>query len=249
LEYKGIQNNIMNTYKQVKNLTDVIRGFADEDKCRQFLVQQRWNGCPECPYCNSVKYYVIENGKRFKCGNKECHKKYSVTVGTIFHASNIPLSIWFPAVYLITSHKKGISSVQLSKHLGITQKTAWFMLHRIREFLQNKDSSLLKNIVEVDEVYIGGRTTNMSNSKRAEMRKETNYRNVNKTMVIGMLQRDGDLRLVVSGKADSRENISLILENNVDRNAFLMTDKDSIYISQGKILQVINQSIIVRMNM
>ncbi|MDP4284106.1 MAG: IS1595 family transposase [Bacteroidota bacterium] len=221
----------MNTYKPVKTLTDVIRQFSDEDKCRQFLVQQRWNGCPECPYCGSNKYYIIENGKRFKCGNKECYKKYSVTTGSVFHASNIPLTTWFPAVYLITSHKKGISSIQLAKDLGVTQKTGWFMLHRIREFLKTNGSLLLKNTVEIDEVFIGGKMKNMQTSKRRAIREVG--KNVNKTMVIGMLEREGDLRLVVSGQADSRENISVILEKNVDKSAFLMTDGTSVYMNHA----------------
>src|SRR5437870_839375 len=97
----------------VKNLKDLMKKFSDEDECRKFLVQQRWNGVPTCPYCGSQKWYVIEGGKRFKCGNRECYKKYSVTIGTVFEASNIKLSTWFPALYLIASHKKGISSYQL----------------------------------------------------------------------------------------------------------------------------------------
>src|SRR6202000_485560 len=98
-----------------KNLKELIRDFSDEQKCIDFLVQHRWHGSPVCPYCNSNKWYSIENGKRFKCGNKLCYKKYSVTVGTVFHGSHIPLSTWFPAVYLISAHKKGISSCQLAR--------------------------------------------------------------------------------------------------------------------------------------
>ena len=130
---------------EFQNLKDLMLYFTDESKCRDFLVQQRWNGCPECPYCGSDKWYSIENGKRFKCGNKECHKKYSATVGTIFHASKIPLSTWFPAVYLVTSHKKGISSCQLAKHLGVCQKTSWFMNQRIRLSYVQQSVAPLKN--------------------------------------------------------------------------------------------------------
>ncbi|MGN6603739.1 MAG: IS1595 family transposase [Ginsengibacter sp.] len=221
----------MSKYSPIKNLKDLIQSFSDEQKCRDFLIQQRWNGCPECPYCGSDKYYVIENGKRFKCGNKECYKKYSVTVGTIFHSSNIPLTTWFPAVYLITAHKKGISSIQLAKDLGITQKTAWFMLHRIRETLKNNDGVLLKNVVEIDEVYLGSKFKNLSKSKRATLREEfgESAHNQNKVMVIGMLERKGNLRLVVSGKPDTKEQIPLIMNDNIDKSAFLMTDGETIY--------------------
>src|ERR1700730_12438494 len=134
----------------VKNLKDLFAKFKDEDMCRQFLVKQRWNGKPICPYCGHDKSYNIENGKRFKCANQTCYKKFSVTVGTVFEASNIPLSTWFPAMYIIASHKKGISSVQLAKDLGVTQKTAWFMLHRIRESLKENYPEMLAGIVEAD---------------------------------------------------------------------------------------------------
>src|ERR1700743_3390166 len=111
----------------IKNYMDLEKNFNTEEKCRAFLIQQRWDGVPECPYCGfNDKAYVIEGGKRFKCANKACHKKYSVTVGTIFEASNISLTVWFRAMYLITAHKRGISSIQLGKDLGITQKSAWF---------------------------------------------------------------------------------------------------------------------------
>src|SRR5436190_303417 len=168
----------------VNNLKDIFKKFSDEAARRQYLVQQRWNGSPVCPYCGSGKWYNIENGKRFKCGNKECYKKYSVTVGTVFEASNIPLSTWFPAMYIIASHKKGISSVQLAKDLQVTQKTAWFMLHRIRESLKAKNSPLLSGIVEVDETYMsrryGSDYKGMSPQQVERMERRPEYQKKNK---------------------------------------------------------------------
>lgn len=231
---------------QFKNLKQVITTFSDEKVCRDFLVQQRWNGSPVCPYCGSNKWYSIEDGKRFKCGNKECYKKYSVTVGTCFHASNIPLSTWLPAMYLLTAHKKGISSCQLAKDLGVTQKTAWFMLHRIRENLSSKDSPLLKNIVEVDEVYIGGGLKNMSNKKRKALKENSTNQYSNKTMVIGMIERGGDLKLQVAGNEQNKRNIPPIVYNNVDKSASLMTDGDVIYPVIGRNYtnhQVVNHAV------
>lgn len=219
--------------EQVKNLKDLILQFSDEQKCRDFLVQQRWDGSPVCPYCNSNKWYSIEAGKRFKCGNKECYKKYSVTVGTIFHSSNVPLTTWFPAIYLISAHKKGISSIQLGKNLGVSQKTAWFMLHRIRESLQKKGSSLLKNTVEVDEIYVGGRSKNMSNKKRKEIRGDAG-RIANKRMVIGMIEREGELRLEVAGVETDKAKIIHIVNANIDPTANLMTDKEKSYSQIGR---------------
>lgn len=217
----------------IKNLKELFKEFSDEQKCIDFLVQQRWDGSPVCPYCNSDKWYRIENGKRFKCGNKECYKKYSVTVGTIFQASNIPLTTWFPAIYLISSHKKGISSCQLARDLGITQKTAWFMLHRIRESLRDKECSFLKNTVEVDEVYLGGRMKNMSNKKRAAL-KENGYAYLpHKTMIIGMVERGGQLRLEPSPNIQ-KNNIPTIVYKNIDRTASLMTDGEGSYATIGR---------------
>ena len=133
------------------NLRELILSLPDEATCRKYLIEQRWNGKPICPKCGCDRSYVIENGKKLKCANKECYKKYSCTVGTIFEASNIPLVKWFTAIYLITAHKKGISSYQLGRDIGVSQKTGWFMLHRIRELMRVKAPAMLDNIVEVDE--------------------------------------------------------------------------------------------------
>ena len=218
----------------VKNLKELMKKFSDEKTCRDFLIQQRWNGVPECPKCGGTKAYNIDNGKRFKCANNKCYYRFTVTIGTVFEASNIPLTTWFPAMYLISAHKKGISSVQLAKDLGVTQKTAWFMLHRIRESLRDKNSTLLSNVVEVDEVYIGGKVKNMSNTKRASMRTENGGTESNKMMVIGMLEREGNLKLVVSGKNDTAENIKPIIRENVDGDSFIVTDSSGNYFGLEK---------------
>src|SRR5258708_7108963 len=144
-----------------KSLIDLPDNFPTEESCREYLIQQRWNGKPVCPHCgHSGKVYTIENSKRFKCGNKECHKKFSVTVGTFFENSNIGLLTWFAAMYLITAHKKGIRSLQLSRDLNIHQKTAWFMLHRIRAMVSNQSPEMLKEEVQVDETFVGGKDKN-----------------------------------------------------------------------------------------
>lgn len=138
-----------------KNLQQLFDTFKDEDTCRLFLEQQRWNGSPECPFCGCTKVYKTKRG--FRCGDKFCDKKFSVTVGTIYENSKIGLRTWFAAIYLFTSSKKGISSLQLGRQLGITQKTAWFVLHRVREMLRDKAPQMLTNEVQVDETYVGGK--------------------------------------------------------------------------------------------
>lgn len=211
------------------NLQSVIREFATEDKCIAYLVRQRWNGVPTCPYCNSTKSYTIEGGKRFKCADKTCHKKYSVTVGSIFHASNIPLTKWFPAMYLISSHKKGISSVQLAKDLDVTQKTAWFMLHRIRESLKEKNSQLLTGIVEVDETYMGRKfASHYQALPPDQVERLTVHTKSMKGAVIGMKQRGGNVIVKAADKATA-EQIENAVKSNVAKDAKLMTDEANKY--------------------
>jgi transposase-like protein len=217
----------------VQNLKDLMAKFSDEQACRNFLAQQRWNGNPVCPYCGSGKYYNIENGKRFKCGNSECYKKYSVTVGTVFHASNIPLTTWFPAMYIISAHKKGISSIQLSKDLGVTQKTAWFMLHRIRESLKDKDSDLLKGTIEVDESYMGRKLASdykgYTDEQVAEiMKNKARGAQKSKGAVMGLAQRDGKVKIKVFNEI-SGEVAKNYIKENVELGANVYTDSSSLY--------------------
>lgn len=116
-----------------KSLLQVLDFFKDEETCKVYLAEQRWGDTPCCPHCGNVGAYVTNRG--FKCKAKECHKKFTVTTGTIFENTKISLRLWFATIYLATAHKKGISSHQLSRDLNITQKTAWFLLHRVREML------------------------------------------------------------------------------------------------------------------
>ena len=210
------------------NLRELITSMPDEKACRDYLIQQRWNGKPICPYCFCDKVYVIEDGKRFKCGHKECYKKFSVTVGTIFEASNIALTKWLMACYLITAHKKGISSYQLGKDVGVSQKTAWFMMHRIREMLRTKEPVKLGNTVECDEVYMGGKVKNMSKSKRTFLR-ENGLTLRTKTTVMGMIEREGNLKLIALGKEPNMNVLEPTVFDNVDKSATLITDSAGIY--------------------
>lgn len=211
------------------NLRELILSMPTEQACREYLAQQRWvDGKAECPYCGNKKCYSIENGERYKCANNKCYKRFRITVGTIMEASNIPLVKWFTAIYLVTAHKKGISSYQLGRDLGIAQKNAWFMLMRIREALNPKENIKLDNIVEVDEVYIGGKVGNMSKSKRKKLRDEGNTYNT-KTMVMGMLERGGNLKLIPIGSNTNTGAITPTVRENVDTDAVLITDSLTTY--------------------
>lgn len=216
------------------NLRELILSMPTEKACREYLAKQRWvDGKATCPYCGHGKCYSIEDGERYKCASKECYKRFKITVGTIFEASNIPLSKWFTAIYLVTAHKKGISSYQLGKDIGVTQKSAWFMLHRVREVMRSKVSDKLNNVVEVDEVYIGGKVPNMSKSKRKKLRDEGNTYNT-KSMVMGILERGGELKLIPVHTANNLALMQNTVKANVNKDADLVIDSHAGYTGFNK---------------
>lgn len=210
-----------------KNLKQLFDHFNTEDVCRQYLEQQRWNGNVECAHCGCTKVYKIEGGKRYKCADKFCAKKFSVTVGTIYENSKVDLRTWFAAIYLVTSSKKGVSSLQLHRQLGVTQKTAWFLLHRIREMLREKAPAMLSNMVEVDETYIGGKYKNKHKSVRRAAH-ESNASHVdNKTCVVALLERDNKVKTHVH----NTKGVTLkdMVKQHVDSSARVFTDSLSAY--------------------
>jgi len=200
-----------------KSLPQLLNHFKNESTCIKYLEKQRWGKKPCCPHCGCVGAYTLNDG-RYKCKDKGCYKKFSVMVGTIFENSKVKLNLWFAAIYLATAHKKGISSLQLHRDLGVTQKTAWFMLHRIREMLREKQSPMLSGTVEADETYIGGDQKNMHQDKR-----KVGSGKEHKTPVLGMLERGGKIRTKKIGKADGK-TIKPIVKREVSKNATLLTD-------------------------
>jgi transposase-like protein len=177
------------------NLLEAIRYFADVDVATDFVAKLRWPEGPVCPRCGSHEYSYLTTRRVWKC--KGCKKQYSVKLGTIFEDSPLGLDKWLPAIWLIANSKNGISSHELGRSLGVTQKSAWFMLHRIRLAMQQGSIEKMGGEIEVDETYIGGLARNMHAVDRK--RKVTGRGRMlnNKTAVFGARNRDGEVRAAV----------------------------------------------------
>ena len=183
--------------KELKSVHQLIKSLHDKKSCMEFLEKHRWQGVPICPHCNhqSEKHYRLTNGSVFnglyKC--RCCKRRFNVLTGTMFHGSNVSLDKWFYAISVFLSHKKGISSVQLSKDIGVTQKTAWFMLNRIRCNLKNSIPEMFESLnteVQVDETYVGGKTKGRFWQNQGRSLKQ-------KVPVVGLLTNDKVYTFVV----------------------------------------------------
>jgi transposase-like protein len=215
-----------NSIKQLRDFDsfiELIEYFSTEEKCVQYLATLRWNGVVECPYCaHDTCYALTGKNKRFKCA--KCRKQFSVRVGTIFEDSKIPLRKWFFAIYLFTAHKKGVSSHQLARDLKITQKTAWFMLQRIREAFTSENEPPMTGTVEADETFIGGKEINKHKSKRTKGAKRVN----NKVPVLGMVERGG--RVYAIPVPDTRtRTLYPVISEKVEFGSTLYTDEWAAY--------------------
>ena len=209
-----------------KNITQLLDYFEDKKTCIEYLEKQRWNGKPVCPHCGCEKVYRTNTG--FRCAGEGCYKKFTVLVGSIYENTKIPLRLWFAAIYLGTAHKKGISSVQLATDLNISQKSAWHLMHRIRESMKDADSDTqLKGTVEADETYVGGKNKNRHKDKKIPNSQGRSL--AGKTAaVVGLLERDGKVKTFVVPSTDA-EILHPIIEEYVDKDATLVTDAYTSY--------------------
>lgn len=207
------------------SLISLANHFNSDKRCRDFITEQRWGKVVVCPFCGSVHIYTCSNGdNQFKCG--ACHKRFSCLVGTIFQNTKLPLQKWFMAMYLISSHKKGVSSHQLARDLDVTQKTAWFILHKVRTLFAQYDNPALEGEIEMDEMYLGGRETNKHECKKTE--KTQGRSTKTKTPIFGMVERKGICRAL---KVDNTQAATLmpIIKQFCADSAHFFTDELNSY--------------------
>src|SRR5947208_7617052 len=230
-----------------KTLQAAIQFFSDAENCRQFMVAVRWlDGKVRCPYCDSEKVTYLEKARLYRCYGDHAKQKFSLKVGTVFEDSPIPLEKWLPAVWLMVNCKNGISSYELGNDLGITQKSAWFMLHRIRLAIQSKSFVKLGGPdsapIEVDETFIGGKARFMHRSKRERMSRNGGMQGGSgKAVVMGMLERGGQVRTQVI--PDRKHNITeKIVREAVHLGTEVHTDEFQGYynLNDGYVHKVIN---------
>ena len=176
-----------------QTLVDAIRYFSDPDVCFAFMVELRWPAGVTCPTCGRQDVRFLEKRRVFECKGRHPRKQFSVKVGTLFEDSHVSLDKWLAAIWLIANAKNGVSSYELGRSLGVTQKSAWFMLHRIRLAMQTGTFGKLSGEVEVDETYIGGKARNMHPGARKAKGRGT----VGKAVVMGLLERHGEVRTEV----------------------------------------------------
>ena len=214
---------------ELKTLSDAIRYFSDEQTCIDTVAAMRWPDGPHCPAClmPDTRQHWLKNQRRWQC--RDCGKQYSVKVNTIFEDSPISLQKWLPAMWLLANCKNGISSYEIARDIDVTQKSAWFMLQRIRLAMKNKSVLKLGSggaPVEMDETFVGGKLKNMHKSKKP---KGSGFSGIAggamaKTIVVGMLERKGRVRAEVVSER-TQPTLHALINKNIQYGATLMTDE------------------------
>ncbi|MGA2471152.1 MAG: IS1595 family transposase [Solirubrobacteraceae bacterium] len=197
------------------SLVDLIDTFDNDDACRDYLEQLRWPNGPVCPRCESTSVSRIAARRQYDCNS--CRYQFSVTAGTLFHDSHLPLRKWFLAIYLICESRKGISAKQLERMLKVTYRTAWYLSHRIREAMGEDEQPLLNGIIEVDETYIGGKRRHVGRGYIG-----------NKAVVVGAVERDGEVRLKVVPSKD-RATLEAFIAQHTHPDSMIFTDDAPVY--------------------
>lgn len=202
----------------IKSMLELIRTFPTEQACMQYLEQIRWSGTPVSPFDKDSKVYKC-SGFKYKC--KNTGKYFNVKTGTMYDNTKMELQKWFLAIWLVTGHKKGISSLQLSRDLNITQKSAWFMLQRIRAAFGIENYNELEGIVEADESFYGGKNKFRHNDKKAKKAAGRNF--TDKVPILGMIQRGGKMTAIVV-KNTSKDQLQPLVKQYVKPGSVFIAD-------------------------
>jgi transposase-like protein len=220
----------MATAKPPKTLREAILFFADYDNCKRAVEAIRWpNSTVACPTCGSEHVTYLEKQRRYKCYAKHAKPQFSLKVGTIFEDSAIGLEKWLPALWLLTTCKNGISSYELARALGVTQKTAWFMLSRLRLALQAEHGGKLNGEIEADETFIGGKARNMHAAKRKRLGISQSRSMIGKVAIMGLLERhrkdEGGAQVRFKVIANRKKHqLETVVSEHVEQGASLYTD-------------------------
>ncbi|MGO9402602.1 MAG: IS1595 family transposase [Terriglobales bacterium] len=210
-----------------KTLQEAIVYFADFENCRRFVIDLRWaDGKVRCPYCQSEKVSYLEKAHLYKCYGDHPKPKFSLKVGTIMEDSALGIDKWLTAMWMIVNCRNGISSCEIARDLGITQKSAWHMAHRIRFALHHGTIEKLSGEVEVDETFIGGKARNMHKSRKAKL---TGRIDDDKAVVVGFIERGGKVRTQIVDKR-RKHNMQPLVREHVEAGAALYTDALKSYI-------------------
>jgi transposase-like protein len=217
-----------------KNLKELFAYFKEERTAWEYLEKQLWDNKPVCPHCGStVAYRSAKNYKVFHCGNKKgCNKKFTVTTGTVYENTKLPIATWLGAIWLFGNHKKGVSACQMARDLSITQKSAWFLLHRIREMVKDANEINLDKIVSVDETFVKGAAINRTKKQRrliAEGKREDKP-----SVVLGIVEKNGNavMKVIPNNEAYMME---AVMDKHIDKTGtILVTDGLNAYQAIGK---------------
>jgi transposase-like protein len=210
-----------------KTLIEAVRYFSDPARCNEVMADLKWpNGEIVCPKCEGKSVTPVKGRPQLQCNVRTCKKQFSYKIDTIFEDSPLGLDKWFVAVWSIANCKNGVSSHELGRAIGVTQKTAWFMLHRIRVAMETDDFRKMNGEVESDETFVGGKAKNMHAGRRKKLIDGRGA--VNKTAVQGILEREGNVRTFVVPAADA-ENLAGNIIRNVEADSFVYTDAATAY--------------------